>query len=578
MNDILIAEEEEALVPILEGLSREYGLRLVVCADGHSALRVFDQCEPVLCFIDVFLPGVDGFEVCQTIKRRQGARAVSVVMMSTLYTERSDVAEEMVLAGADEFLAKSPHPREVERSLRGLLAERGLKPSPLSGSSGVPELRRSQGSRALRRRPKVLIVEDQYELNFIYRSFISSLNMDGIGAFDGESAVRLFERERPDLCLIDLMLPGIDGLEVARRFRASPKGGDTPIILMSGVYHGSDVLFEKLERHRLDDFINKPFTVKTLQEVLLRHLSSHKPHSQSSKHSGAGSAGAALDGSPDERLSKELMQEGAINQVGFVRLLLEFLHERSTGRLVIRRDELMREVHFEEGSPVHAFSNSMDDALGTLLAKRGRVKMTTINELLVKQEGRTRLGELLVAEALISETELAEALRDQVRQRVLACFGFTEGVYRFEEGLEFIKRKDQTPLHTMALIREGLMRWTSSNEVARLMESHVQRYVVPTQHYRPFFSEFPNSEPERRLMVAINGRVTLTDLLQFGELDITSALSLMWCLQQARMVVFSDIPVETLDGLRPRVHAGEHAGTRPSSDSADSVWSRFFGD
>jgi len=88
---------------------------------------------------------------------------------------------------------------------------------------------------------------------------------DSRSACTGEEALSLAEEVRPDLILLDVMLPGIDGLEVCRRLKEKPSTRKIPVIMLSAKSQGQDKINGLLEG--ADDYITKPFS---LEELFLR--------------------------------------------------------------------------------------------------------------------------------------------------------------------------------------------------------------------------------------------------------------------------------------------------------------------
>ena len=76
----------------------------------------------------------------------------------------------------------------------------------------------------------ILVVEDEKELNKVLQAYLVRAGYRALGAFSGDEGLRLYELEKPDLVLLDLNLPGRDGLELAREMRrpASPSGPAPP--------------------------------------------------------------------------------------------------------------------------------------------------------------------------------------------------------------------------------------------------------------------------------------------------------------------------------------------------------------
>lgn len=114
---------------------------------------------------------------------------------------------------------------------------------------------------------RVLIVDDEIELTCIVRDYLKREGFETETAYDGVSAVRVFEAFKPQLVILDVMLPDYDGMEVCRRIRAS---SNIPIIMLSA--KNSDI--DKILGLGLgaDDYISKPFSPGELVARVKAHL------------------------------------------------------------------------------------------------------------------------------------------------------------------------------------------------------------------------------------------------------------------------------------------------------------------
>lgn len=115
---------------------------------------------------------------------------------------------------------------------------------------------------------KILIVDDEKPISDIIKFNMTREGYEVLTAFDGREALEMFEAELPDIVILDLMLPEIDGLEVARTIR---KTSNVPIIMLSA----KDSEFDKVIGLEIgaDDYVTKPFSNRELQarvKALLR--------------------------------------------------------------------------------------------------------------------------------------------------------------------------------------------------------------------------------------------------------------------------------------------------------------------
>ncbi|RME06283.1 MAG: DNA-binding response regulator [Anaerolineae bacterium] len=106
---------------------------------------------------------------------------------------------------------------------------------------------------------QILIIEDEPELVRVLRDYLRKAGFEVLTAYRGDSGFELWERERPDLVLLDLNLPGMDGLDVAREIR---RRADTPIIMITARVEETDQLVG-LELGA-DDYITKPFSPRVV--------------------------------------------------------------------------------------------------------------------------------------------------------------------------------------------------------------------------------------------------------------------------------------------------------------------------
>lgn len=107
--------------------------------------------------------------------------------------------------------------------------------------------------------PTILIIEDERELVKVLRSYLEQAGYTVLTAYRGDTGFSIWEHKRPDLVILDLNLPGMDGLDVAREMRRRKRSGtDTPIIMLTARVDETDQLIG-LELGA-DDYIPKPFS------------------------------------------------------------------------------------------------------------------------------------------------------------------------------------------------------------------------------------------------------------------------------------------------------------------------------
>ena len=112
---------------------------------------------------------------------------------------------------------------------------------------------------------RILVVDDDKEIVRLMRGYLEQAGYEVLAAYSGEAALHNIRRERPDLVLLDLMLPEKDGLEITRLLRSDPLLAQTPVIMLTARISDTDKIVG-LEMGA-DDYITKPYNPR---EVLAR--------------------------------------------------------------------------------------------------------------------------------------------------------------------------------------------------------------------------------------------------------------------------------------------------------------------
>jgi len=116
----------------------------------------------------------------------------------------------------------------------------------------------------------VLVVEDQEDNRRILRDLLLSAGYEFREALTGEDGVRLADECRPDLILMDIQLPGVDGYEATRRIKANPTLHAIPIIAVTSyALSGDDV---KAKEAGCDGYVTKPFSPRALLVKIRENL------------------------------------------------------------------------------------------------------------------------------------------------------------------------------------------------------------------------------------------------------------------------------------------------------------------
>jgi two-component system alkaline phosphatase synthesis response regulator PhoP len=122
---------------------------------------------------------------------------------------------------------------------------------------------------------RILVVDDDKEVVRLMRAYLEQAGYEVLVAYDGDTAVHILRRDKPDLALLDLMMPGKDGWEVTRLVRSDVNLAHIPIIMLTARVEDTDKIVG-LEMGA-DDYVTKPYNPREVVARVRARLRSHEP-------------------------------------------------------------------------------------------------------------------------------------------------------------------------------------------------------------------------------------------------------------------------------------------------------------
>ena len=256
---VLLVEDEAGLLEILANKLKQEGYDVDTAQDGEEGIKKMTQHAPDIVLLDIIMPKVGGFEVLETMHTYKALSKIPVIIISN--SGQPVEIERAKALGAKDYLVKAEFdPQEVlqkmEAVLRGGVTGRGDAVDELARTiqesekgeknfskenkdkSGKDEKISSSKSLAGR---KILVVEDDQFLRDLIVRKLEDESFEVLQAVDGEEGLRDAKENKPDMVLLDLILPGIDGFEVLRNMKSDKEISDIPIIILSNLGQRDDI-------------------------------------------------------------------------------------------------------------------------------------------------------------------------------------------------------------------------------------------------------------------------------------------------------------------------------------------------
>jgi CheY-like chemotaxis protein len=108
------------------------------------------------------------------------------------------------------------------------------------------------------KKKKIMVVDDEENLLILIRNLLDSKGFDIVTAGSGREALDMLEKERPDLLVLDIMMPGMKGTDVAKMVRENPKTMKTKIVFLT-ILKSKEINYRILKKLMILDYITKPF-------------------------------------------------------------------------------------------------------------------------------------------------------------------------------------------------------------------------------------------------------------------------------------------------------------------------------
>lgn len=234
---ILVVDDEPQNLELMEAILQVADYEVVLASGGDEALALAREKRPDLIVLDLMMPGLSGFEVCARVKMDPQAGETPVLIVTAL----SQIAdkERALAAGGDDFLTKPVQSAELLARVEALLKVRHLNRDLDRALAYLQELETArhaaQGRPAgttsgpLIGAPAVLVVDDEPLIRRMFCDMLQEAGYVTHAAEDGPHAVDIARREAIDVVLLDIMMPGMSGLEVlAKLGEVTP---NSPVII-----------------------------------------------------------------------------------------------------------------------------------------------------------------------------------------------------------------------------------------------------------------------------------------------------------------------------------------------------------
>ncbi len=263
---ILIIEDEQSLVDLLLTKLKKEGYEVSFAYDGEEGYKMINKWHPDLILLDIVMPKMDGYEVLEKLNEDKNKTPVIIISNSGQPVE---IEKTRKLGAVDHLIKTEFNPVDVLQKVRNYLDGEGDESKDKTKT--ILEAKEDKGVRQLG--IKVLLVEDDSFLREICSKKLLKEGLTVYEAIDGEQALNSIDKVKPDIILLDIILPAIDGFQILHQIRShkDKKVANTPVIMLSNLGQEDDI--KKAKDMGANDYLVKAhFTTEEIVNKIKKTL------------------------------------------------------------------------------------------------------------------------------------------------------------------------------------------------------------------------------------------------------------------------------------------------------------------
>ena len=259
-KNILIVEDSESAIIQIKDILEHEGYNVRIARNGSEALSQISRAVPDGMILDLMMPEVDGFEVLRRIRQQEITTHLPVIILTAKYITKSELAflkhnsvYQLIQKGdinKEQLLNTLAKMMFADESRKVAVFEKPVR-QPISG------------------KPKILVVEDNLD-NMVTIKALLDGKCHILEAEDGWKAVEMAKEHQPDLILMDIALPGINGIEAMNEIRKEERLEAIPILAVSASAMKGDR--EDFIALGFDGYISKPIDHYFLEKTISKFL------------------------------------------------------------------------------------------------------------------------------------------------------------------------------------------------------------------------------------------------------------------------------------------------------------------
>lgn len=242
VKKILVIDDEPAIAQLIKINLEADGYEVDTALDGMEGIEKAKASPPDVITLDVLMPGMNGFQVMELLKKNPGTADIPVIFISIVEGPQKDRG---FYLGAVDFLTKPIEYGELLKSLKKI-------ESSIGKVTGVKK--------------EVLVIDDEVDVANLIKVNLEDQGYDVFVAYNGPDAIAIARERKPEVIMLDLAMPGMDGFSVMKVLKQDKETEHIPIIVLTG--HDTKGYKQKSLMLGAAQYMTKPFSEKDIVEEI----------------------------------------------------------------------------------------------------------------------------------------------------------------------------------------------------------------------------------------------------------------------------------------------------------------------
>lgn len=325
---------------------------------------------------------------------------------------------------------------------------------------------------------KIAIVDDDPDIRSILSYFLRKHNFITIEAEDGKKAIEAIIKEKPDIAIIDWLLPKVDGLGVIKELLSREPQLHTKFIMITAVYRSKDIE-DQIVNYKIDAFITKPFQLDYILKVINRILGSDVKKNEEEKQTKT-STSSKTQKAPNYNYLKELIKKplplmGDLSEYIPPLIFQKIWYEAKTCIITFYTNQdkkCIKRIFTIEGSPVYVQSWIKGETLGSFLLRNDLITIDQHTEIIEEMKNTNKkYSEIAIMKGYLAPHTIYDYMYKNMEERLINTFKWDKGIsYNISLEDSFTQNILIFKINPSRIIIDGVKRYYNESRIKSLIE------------------------------------------------------------------------------------------------------------